>query len=236
MPVSLRPDRSVLADVPLFAGLDAAAHDDVLAAAETKWVQKGTAVFEQGEPAEAFYVLLDGHLKAVQSTAAGQQLVVHLVIPSDFFGCVALMGRPYYPATALATKDSVVLSWNVKAVHRLLRRHRLIVTNALAGFGDRMMETQSRLREMHTERVARRIAHALLHLIRHSGRKVEGGIEIDFPVTRQDIAEMAGATLHTVSRTLSGWEKRGILLGGRQKIVVTDPHGLVAIAEEIEDS
>ena len=40
--------------------------------------------------------------------------------------------------------------------------------------------------------------------------------------TRQDIAEMTGTTLHTVSRLLSSWEGQGLVAGGRQKLTVTD--------------
>ena len=50
-------------------------------------------------------------------------------------------------------------------------------------------------------------------------------------LTRQDIAEMTGTTLHTVSRTLSGWEDEGVVRGGRQKVTVVNPHQLLLIAE-----
>ena len=57
------------------------------------------------------------------------------------------------------------------------------------------------------------------------------GLDIDFPITRQDIADMTGTTLHTVSRVLSAWEDQGLVSGGRQKVRITDPHGLMLIAE-----
>ena len=236
MVANLRPDRSVLADVPLFSGLDDAECDDVLTTAHVRRVPKGDAVFEQGAEANAFFVLVDGHLKALQTTPAGQQVVVHFVKPREFFGCVALMGQPLYPATALAIVDSIVLSWDSGTLRNLLERHPKIATNALAGLGVRMQEARARFREVSTEKVERRIAHALLGLVRHSGRKVDDGVEIDFPISRQDIAEMIGTTLHTVSRTLSNWESQGILDGGRQKIVIRKPHALVAIAEELTKS
>ncbi|MGB5871317.1 MAG: helix-turn-helix domain-containing protein, partial [Albidovulum sp.] len=44
-----------------------------------------------------------------------------------------------------------------------------------------------------------------------------------------NIAEMTGTTLHTVSRLLSAWEKRGIVQSTRRHIVVTDPHQLVLL-------
>lgn len=75
------------------------------------------------------------------------------------------------------------------------------------------------------------MAHTILRLIKQAGRKTPDGLEIDFPITRQDIAEMTDTTLHTVSRLLSAWEDRGLVVGGRQKVTVSDPHGLMLIAE-----
>jgi len=42
---------------------------------------------------------------------------------------------------------------------------------------------------------------------------------------------MTGTTLHTVSRTLSGWEQRGLIESGRQRIVLREPHRLLVLAE-----
>jgi CRP/FNR family transcriptional regulator, nitrogen oxide reductase regulator len=78
--------------------------------------------------------------------------------------------------------------------------------------------------------VEQRIACALLRMITQSGRKVAGGIEISFPITRQNIADMTGTTVHTVSRVLSGWEKQGLTETRRRHIVVVDPHQLVMIS------
>jgi CRP-like cAMP-binding protein len=60
---------------------------------------------------------------------------------------------------------------------------------------------------------------------------VEQGIQIDFPISRQDVAQMTGTTLHTVSRILSAWEGEGLVEGGRRRIVIRDPHKLFALAE-----
>ena len=68
-------------------------------------------------------------------------------------------------------------------------------------------------------------------VILESGHKVEHGVEIDFPISRQDIAQMTGTTLHTVSRILSGRESRGLVEGGRQRIVLREPHKLFVLAE-----
>ena len=46
---------------------------------------------------------------------------------------------------------------------------------------------------------------------------------------------MTGTTLYTVSRLLSSWEERGIVRSGRQRIVLTTPHALVALAEDLPE-
>ena len=64
-----------------------------------------------------------------------------------------------------------------------------------------------------------------------AGRREEDGIHIDFPLSRQDVAELTGTTLHTVSRLFSAWESRGIVKGGRQKLLVRDKARLEAMAD-----
>jgi len=87
---------------------------------------------------------------------------------------------------------------------------------------------------MSTEEVERRVAHALLRLANQGGRKTDEGILIDFPISRQDIAQMTGTTLHTVSRIMSAWETAGLVSSGRQKVVIRDPHKLYLLAESSE--
>jgi CRP-like cAMP-binding protein len=80
--------------------------------------------------------------------------------------------------------------------------------------------------------VEHRVAQALLRLVHQSGRKVKEGILVDFPITRQEIAEVAGTTLHSVSRVLSGWQEAGLVVVGRRKVIVCDVEGLSRIAEQ----
>src|SRR5258707_14521137 len=108
-----------------------------------------------------------------------------------------------------------------------------LATNTLQTVGGRLQETHTRVVEMSTQQVEQRVAHALLRLARQSGRKVEHGVEIDFPISRQDIAQMTGTTLHTVSRILSGWEQSGLIEGGRQRVVLREPHKLMVLSEEM---
>jgi CRP-like cAMP-binding protein len=225
-------DRSLVADLPLFAGLGAADLDALLSEARSARYAKNSAVFEQGADAHSFFLLLHGHVRATKATPDGQQIVVRYVTPGEIFGVAPAIGLTRYPATATAMDDSVVLAWPSSAWPRLVAQYPALAANTLATVGARLQESHTRVIEMSTEQVERRIAHTLLRLVKQAGRKIETGIEIDFPISRQDIAEMTGTTLHTVSRTLSAWESQGLVEGGRQRIVVCDPHALFLLAEQ----
>ncbi len=87
---------------------------------------------------------------------------------------------------------------------------------------------------MSTQEVERRVARTVLRLIDKAGRPEAGGIRVDFPISRRDIAEMTGTTLHTVSRILSAWEAQGLVEGGRQKLMVRDIPALTRLAENTD--
>ena len=69
-------DRSLVADLSLFAGLSPAQLDDLLREAQSVRYPKGMNVFQQDEEAHSFFVLLHGHLRVYKLTPDGQQVVV----------------------------------------------------------------------------------------------------------------------------------------------------------------
>jgi CRP-like cAMP-binding protein len=217
-------DPSLVAHLPLFAGFGTEELAEILREARSVRFPKNSAVFEEGAEAHSFFVLLHGHVRASKTTPAGEQIVVRYVSPGESFGVAMAIGLTRYPATATAVDDSVVLAWPSATWPRLVQT-----------IGSRLQETHTRVVEMSTQQVEQRVAHALLRLAKQSGRKVEHGVEINFPISRQDIAQMTGTTLHTVSRILSGWESRGLIESGRQRIVLREPHKLFMLAEEDPD-
>ena len=225
-------DSSLVAHLALFSGFSATDLDSILAEGRSIRVPKNTAVFEQGEEAHSFFVLLHGHVRASKVTPTGEQVVVRYVSAGETFGVATAMGLQRYPATATAVDDSVVLAWPSATWPRLVAQFPALATNTLQTVGARLQETHTRVVEMSTQHVEQRIAHALLRLVKQSGKRVDHGVEIDFPISRQDIAQMTGTTLYTVSRTLSAWEARGLVESSRQKIIVREPHKLFVLAEE----
>lgn len=229
-------DPILIADLDVFQGLADGDLCDILRHARARRSRKGAAIFRQGEEAESFFVLLDGRLKVVQTTPDGQQIVVRFIHPGELFGIAAAIGRQHYPGTALVAVESVALAWPQPYWQAMVARYPTVAVNALRVLGGRLEEQRTRLREMATQRVERRVAQILLRLLRQAGRKTADGVEISFPISRQDLAEMTGTTLFTVSRVISAWDQAGVTASERQHLVVRQPHTLLCIAEETSSS
>lgn len=224
-------DRERLQDFPLFSKMDAAILETMLSKSIARRYPTGASVFEQGQDALEFFVLIDGRLKVSQVTEDGQQVIIRIVNPGDLFGIAKALQRTDYPGTASAAVDSVVLAWPMSYWSSFIESHAPLAVSAMQSVGQRLQESHARLREMATEEVERRVAHAVLRLVAQSGKKESGGIRVDFPISKQDIAEMTGTTLHTVSRILTAWEGKGLVKGGRQKLLVCDPGRLSLLAD-----
>ncbi len=226
----LRLDESLLRGLPPFAKLDAAQIGEILAQASSRRYEAGVSVFEEGQAADRFYLLLDGYVRVVRITPDGDQVIAMHIPAGQLFGIAKALGHTTYPATAITATQSLALSWPTRVWDDFTARYDGFSTETYRSVGQRMSDMNNRVVEMATQHVEQRIACALLRLIHQTGRKVADGIEINFPITRQDLSEMTGTTLHTVSRMLSAWEKDGIVKSGRKKITVCDPHQLVVLS------
>ncbi|EEW57005.1 MAG: Crp/Fnr family transcriptional regulator [Pseudomonadota bacterium] len=223
-------DESLLAGLPPFSRLQRGEIREILDQATPKRVETGTEVFHEGHDAERFYLLLDGYIRVVKVTPTGEQIIALHISPGQLFGIAPALSRDTYPATAISVVESIALSWPVRLWADFTARYQGFATESYKTLGERLGEMQSRITELATQAVEQRIATALLRLVNQSGRKTDQGIEIAFPITRLNISEMTGTTLHTVSRLLSAWERDGIVASRRKHIVITDPHRLMLLS------
>jgi CRP/FNR family transcriptional regulator, nitrogen oxide reductase regulator len=218
---------------PFFRGLAANELEAVLQVAQRRKLPRGSYFFHQGEPATTFYILIEGRVRLTQISPEGHQVILHLATPGEGIGIIVALSNIPYPVAAEVVEDSTVLAWDAPTTGHLLETFPRLALNGLRLVTRRFGELQDRYRELATERVERRVARALLRLARQMGKRVEEGILIDMILSRQDLAEMTGTTLYTVSRILSGWEQQGLVESGRERVTIRSPHGLVAIAEDL---
>jgi CRP-like cAMP-binding protein len=128
-------------------------------------------------------------------------------------------------------EQSTALVWEYAALQDLMQKYPQIRRNISQILFSRLNELEERFREVATEKVAKRVALALLRLVKHIGKKVHGGVEIS--LSREELAQMTGTTLFTTSRLLSKWGEMGFLSPGRESVLVRDPSRLELVSDDL---
>lgn len=229
-------DRSeILRRVPMFATLPANALADISRLFVQTGYQAGEYIFLEDEPAQRLYVMLEGEVKLIKHSESGQDVILRVFTPGEVFGGIAFLAGSRYPASAQAQTDVVVLSVVGEAFRDIVHRYPEVAITVIQVLANRLHEAHEQLRQFAAERVERRLARMLLKLADQVGVPTDDGVRIDMPLTRQDLAEMTGTTLETVSRIISRWRRESIVRAGREEIVITHPHRLVIIAEDLEE-
>lgn len=201
----------------------------------TRSIEDKNFFFFQGDHAEYLYILTNGQVKLIQANPSGQQVNLRTIYPWQMFGALGAVRKgATYPVTAQALEDSAALAIESGFLHKMLETRPQIAFDLMNLMTSYIQEIQTRYRELATERVEQRVANALIRLAGQTGTKSnkEAGVELFF--SRQDVAEMTGTTLYTISRLLSEWGRKGIIETGRERIRILKPHELVLIADGLE--
>jgi CRP-like cAMP-binding protein len=197
-------------------------------------VEEDGFFFFQGDPADHLYVLTHGQVKLLQTNPRGQQVNLRTIYPWQMFGALGVVRgtEAAYPVTAQALENSTALAIQSIFLNEMILTRPHLSAGLMQLMSSYIQEMQTRYRELATEHVEQRIARALLRLTAQSGQQTDKGIELSF--SRQDVAEMSGTTLYTVSRVMAEWERQNLVRLGREQIQITNPHGMVKIAEGME--
>lgn len=214
----------------VFDGLSDDARQACLAQSQPITLRRGQWLARQGEPATTFCLVNTGALKIIQDSPQGTELIVRFVGPGEPFGGVAALQSAPYPVSALAVEPTSLYSWRVEALQTMLEAHPIVRANIMREMTAHMTDALTRVREMTTLRVGARLAITLMRLVRQCGQQTADGILITHPLTRQELADLVGTTLYTVSRTLSQWETEGVLQSRKRHLLIRAPKQLADIA------
>lgn len=228
-------DISLLANIELFQGLTNLELETIWAESIETSFTTGSFLFYQDDPADRIFILKHGRVKLYQLSEDGQQVMMRVMTPGILIAAIGLVEGAVYPVSAEAAEACKVVYWSHETMLNYVERFPKLALNAMKVLAGHVREFQNRYRELATERVERRLARTVLRLANQVGRKTEEGVLLDLPLTRQDLAEMSGTTLYTVSRILSKWESQGLVHAERERILIRFPHGLVSIAEDLKN-
>jgi CRP-like cAMP-binding protein len=195
-------------------------------------VSAGSLIIRQGEPAVAFYVLLGGNARLCQITKEGRQITLRKLTPGQLFGAFGIAhGSAKYPACAEALEDCHVLAIPADRFTVLAKENPTLSFSMLKLMSGYLHELQEHFSQGEPDIAERRIARAMLTIAHQSGKHVGKSNAVEVRFTRQSLAEQVGTTLFTVSRILRRWQKSGYLIKGRERIIITNPHLLMQLAE-----
>ena len=222
---------SILHRVPFFAGLPHKDVEQINLLFREYGYAAGETIYFSGARARHLYVVASGQIKLLRHTVAGQDILVDVLSPGDFFGTLSSFDDAAYSDTAQAQTSACVLAIAVDDFRTILTRHPAAALAVLDITSKRLHEAHEMLRQISAYPVEQRIAYILLRLAEKLGEASDEGLLIQMPLTRDDIAQMTGATAETASRVMSQFQKDGVINSGRQWVAIADRDRLTALAE-----
>ena len=224
----------LLAQSTLFAPLSAEERVRLGRQFVRRTLERDEYLFFEGDPAEWLILVTQGRVKMIKHSESGRETIVATFGPGEIVGEVGVLVGEAYPATAQALEPTVTLSLARTEYVALVRRHPDLSWALIEELGRRLQQSHEAMRSLAVEKVERRVARVLLRMANTAGERLEGGaVRITVPLSRQDIADMAGTVIETAIRTLSKFQRQGFLETREGRIILLKPHQLVAIAEEL---
>lgn len=185
---------------------------------------RGEVVVRMGAPARAVWIVKSGRVHLKRYVTGGKAWTSCIAAPGDLFCCLsALDGRPY-PVEAVAAVPSVLLSVPWKTFRAAMEEHAPFSRDILCRFCQRMRGVEHGGCMVY-ESVPRRIAQTLLRLEDQFGPTI--------PLTRHEVAELAGTTHETAIRALARFAKQDLVTSTRGRITIRSHDGLRHLLEEI---
>jgi CRP-like cAMP-binding protein len=221
----------LISSSPLFAGLSQSAYEEIARRARPRTFARDEVLFLQGQAVHSLALLRSGSVKITQLSPNGNEVILWMYGVGSAVGAISDPMSRQHTCTARAMEQSTALVWEYATLQGLMREHPQIGRNIGMILAARLNELEERFREVATEKVAKRIALALLRLLKHIGKTVHGGVEVS--LSREELAQMTGTTLFTTSRVLSRWGEMGFVQPRRESVLVRDRNRLALVSEDV---
>ncbi|HEY0865806.1 MAG TPA: Crp/Fnr family transcriptional regulator [Fimbriimonas sp.] len=184
--------------------------------------KKGDYIWITGSTVDFFGLCYDGFIKMVRSCEDGIDMTAELMGPGQIFGMLGSIEGTGCPLSAIAVTDLWYL--------RIPKAVFLPIYQESAPLKDRLVRKLSvrlhgmvdLMSRMSGGTVEQRIAAILFILMESYARREGKTVRLDVPLTRQEISEMAGTTVESTIRTMSRWQKEGVIATERQNITILD--------------
>lgn len=215
--------------VPFFQGLE----KDVLQQVNKKFsnshFEAGQPIYYEGDKATLLRVVVYGAVKLIRQAEDGKEILVDMLKPGEYFGSLNELGDDTYNETAVAQSDTCIMVIGNREFRSLLKTHHSIAVAVLDITTEKLNSARDQIHHLSTLSVEKRIAHILMKLCEKFSEKSKVGMLLQLPLSRKDLADMAGTSTETASRIMSRFQQDGIIMSGRQWVAIQDLDALSAV-------
>jgi CRP-like cAMP-binding protein len=214
----------------LFTGLTPRECKEIASCAHARTYARDELLFMQGQPVRSLVLIQSGSVKLTQLSANGNEVILWMNGSGDAMGMQADSPSCSHTCSGRAMEQCKALVWEYTKLQMLVTEYPQLRKNISQILASRLQELEERFREIATEKVAKRLALALSRLVKQVGKRNADGIEIS--LSREELAQLTGTTLFTISRILSKWAEVGVVVPRREAVLVRDTERLESVGCE----
>ena len=223
------PGKEELRRHPVLAGLEEALLDSVLTGTRVIRLERGEALFRQGEHADRFYIVREGQVKLFRIGHDGNEKIIHIAGPGQSFAeAVMFMADRSYPVHTAAVEPAELLAIPTSPVRETLKQSIDACFRMLMHLSMRLRERVAEIESLALQNGALRLANFLLQ----QGAADENTDTVRLPLSKKVIAARLSLQPETLSRLLRRFEDRGLIAVSGAEIEVLDRRALATMALE----
>jgi CRP-like cAMP-binding protein len=183
---------------------------------------RGTTLFQEGEPGDSLYIVLEGKVKLGRRSSDGRENLVAVMGPADQFGELSLFDPGPRTATAVVVTDARLARLPKQALQTWVQERPQIAIQLLHVIARRLRRTNTMLADLIFVDVPGRVAKQLLLLAQKFGSVDSGQLRVTHDLTQEELAQLVGASRETVNKALADFASRGWLRLEGKSVVILD--------------
>jgi CRP/FNR family cyclic AMP-dependent transcriptional regulator len=200
----------VLLQTAIFRDLGRRDVEELLPCLHQLTFARGEAVWSEGEPATALYVVAEGQLKSHRVSRDGGELILEVVSSGDITGQAGL----FHPSgvrqvCVSAMEPTVCLTVSRDPLLAFMTRHPPAMLRMLESISELTVRAAYSLTDVAFDDIRRRVARTLLGLANEQGEPSDSGVRIRLKLSQTTLAAMVAASRENVNRALALFISRG---------------------------
>lgn len=211
-----------LAEFYLFTELQTAQIEHLAAGTKLLEVPRGTMLFNRGDRAHGFYLLLDGQVKLGVISPQGDEKIIGLIEAGQSFGEAVLFLERSFPIYGQVTVDAKVLLISRDTIFNILDNDVMVVRRMLAALSARNHQLITNIESISLQNSTQRLIGYLLQMSSES----DNPAQIRLPANKLTIASMLNITPETLSRVMMRLDAAGLIEVHGKEISIINVEGL----------